>query len=375
MLYFGVFYLIEFEKEEIMCILQDMCNGILIGFWGVQLLALFFRPFVDSHNRYSGMYYNSNIYDLACLIVLLITLVKLTIARRKNTIKSWQYLFWMVQYGAIISLIILSVGRLSIALAVFITGVYCVHILLINDRVKIKKVILLCCTYILIICMVLPLTFLCVSYIPRILKKPISFIDEYRRWGDLNNVDNYVSVEEALRESLGRFATLFIDYQEVEINREDLDAPVVDNRPLDPNWETAIYYLDEENYDSVDLRLAIWKTYLDEVSWEGHTIDEWMLWVSPHEKIWHSHNIVIMQMYVYGIANGVFFCIWMVLYYVCAWKYYKKTKQIFGFLPLMMFLLFIGFGMFEINHMYGQISWNLMFILQKVILDRQVQTK
>lgn len=369
LLYFSVFYFIPFSRKESEELAEDLTNGVIAGFWFFQIIAFFVRPYVQELERYQGMYYNSNTYDLMCLVVMIFILVKATKARRTHKVRSWNYIFWLIQYAVVFSLIVLSVGRASIVLAVTGTVFYGIIVLLIFDKLSFKKVTATIGMLLMITILAFPVTFTCASYLPRILKRPVSFQDEYYKWGDLNAEENYVSFGQVLELTFGRFATLFFDYQEVEINQEGLAER--DELPMDPNWETATYYYDEDDYNSTDLRIAIWRTYTDNLNMWGHKAAEWGVWVAPHEYIMHAHNIYIMQAYVYGIPAGILFIGWTILYLIQAWKYMLvNRKKELAFLPLLFMILLIGYGMFDLNCMYGQISWAVVLFLQKLLINK-----
>ncbi len=375
LLYFGILYLVPFEKEELQQILRDLINGILIGFSAVQGVAFFFRHYVDKLNRYSGMYYNCNMFDLMCLVVMVAVLIKITEARKNKTAKHWTYWFWVMYYGVVFSLLILSVGRISIILAIGGTFVY-----LVLDKWKEEKKILRFMassgTLFLATCIALPLTFAGVSYLPRIINRPIIYHDEYLKIGDVTDKENYISFGELMEGTLGRFRKIWSDSPQIQDAKgtEGELAEIKDKEekvPLDPEWETRTYYLDENGYNAIELRLAIGRTYIDRLNLWGHTIDEWLMWVTPYTQFAHAHNIIIMQMYVYGIITGILFLVWIVGYAIAAFRYWRQNVRTdYALFPLMIVTLVLTFGMVEICWMSGQITWILLMLLQKCLQMR-----
>lgn len=371
LLYFSIFYFAYFDKEELKRLTVDLSNGIIIGFSVLQCIAFFFRPYVDGIERYSGMYYNSNMFDLMCLLVLMICLIKMTNTRKIKSIKHWSYWGWLVYYAFVFSLLLLSVGRISILIAVIGTIIYTFFIVL-DEKKSVKTVFGKIFLLFIAICIMLPITFSCVSYLPRILKHPITFQDEYLKWGNLNDDSNYVSFSEFSHLTLGRFSILYNDYSQKEYVEGDAKEEQ-ENYSIDPDWEKKTYYLDWKGYNSVELRIAIWRTYLDEVNLWGHTVDEWGIWVTPNRFFVHAHNIFIMQAYVYGLIDGCIFLIWIISYLVTSWKSWRCDKyNSYSLFPLMTVLLLISFGMFELDWMSGQLSWMLVLFLQKGICNTSV---
>ncbi len=377
LLYFGIFYLVIYSKEEQGKLLEDLANGILVGFLVLQSIAFLFRPYVEGISRYRGMYFNSNMFNLMCLVVLCLVLVKITYTRRIYGMRHWSYWGWIAYYGVVFSLILLSIGRISIILAIGGTILYGLCMMY-CERIKIKKMLVQLVVIVLSICMMLPIVFAGASYLPRILKRPILFQDEYFYIGDLHDEDNYVSYKEFIKLTLGRFGKLVMDYSAKDMGKEEaIDEAVEENyvnaKPQDPNWENKTYYLNSEGYNALDLRVAIWRTYLDEVNMWGHTTDEWLVWVTPNLYFVHAHNIFIMQAYVYGLMTGCVFVLWILAYIHRAWCYWRRNaNDCYAIIPLMAATILISFGMFELNWMSGQISWVLILITQKCLIEVNV---
>lgn len=369
LLFFSFLYLIEFDKTEVKQLMEDMVNGVIIGFTAMQFLAFFFRPYVEYFIRYRGMYYNSNMFSLMCLVILLICLLKMTSARKQKGIMSRGYWCWGILYLSVFSLLLLSIGRISIALGIAGTIFYVVIRIWLEKNVW-KKIVKSIAMFSCCIVIVFPLVYMCVSYAPRIIKKTIVFQDEYWNVGDLNDEDNYVTISEFINSSLGRFIYLYRNEDEtVNTTQAVEEEDNFENLPIDPEWENKTYYLDEAEHNSSDERIAIWKTYLSEINMFGHTKDEWTLWISPHIQHVHAHNIYLMEMYVYGVIGGVLFTIWIAYYLVAGWKQIKnaKTDSILMF-PLLIAILVTTYGFFELCWMSGQITWMLLLLAQKQLM-------
>ncbi len=376
LIYFGLFFLVSYSREELQNLYTDFANGILLGFWLLQGYAFLRRPWVDSMMRYRGMYYNSNIYDIICLLVLLLLLLKMTQVRREKTLKHWQYWFWLLQYGMVFSPVVISVGRVAIVLATAGTIIYGVITIISLEHKKISKIFWLGVICFLSVCIMFPVTFAGASYLPRIKKSPVSFQAEYYSWGDLNNPENYVSLKEFGEMSLGRLELLFTDYKAPQPVADDVNdianEKVVDERPMDPNWKDKTYFLDEENYNAVELRIAIGLTYLVELNMWGHTTEEWWLWVAPHKPQIHAHNVLIMEAFIYGIPAGIFFALYMISCIVLGIKKLMKDKEnMYALFPFFAVVLSLGLGIFEMTWQPGQISWFVIFFAMRFLLKEK----
>lgn len=375
-IYFLPLFLIPFGKEEMMDLCEDLSNGIIYSFWIIQGYAFLRRPWVDGMLRYRGMYFNSNIFCMMCLVILLLVLIKMTKVRKQRTVKSIRYWFWIAQYGMAFSLIVMSSGRISIFLAVVGTMLYIFVEMMMLERKKVKEMLLEGFLVVLAVCIMFPVTFACASYLPRIKKSPIDFQSEYTMWGDLNDPDNYVSVEEFVQSSFGRVFTLFSNMvkeptavRSVNLRSKAMPMTRADGRPMDPEYsEDKVYYLDENNYNSFELRFAIGLTYFMNLNMDGHT--SWGLWITPHDWMFHAHNIFIMEAYVYGIPAGILFALWIVGLCITGIQYMKENKNhVYGIFPIFVIMLVIGFGVVEISWQPGQISWFLLLMSAKILME------
>ena len=366
--YFLPFFVVVFSGDERKRLYENFTNGILIGFWALQAIAFLRRPWVDNMSQYPGMYTNSNLYDIMCMLVLFLLLLRMTKVRRVKGIKCIQYWFYLLQYGMIFSFIMLSVGRMTIIFTIVGTAIYLLMMLLVVERVKVKQFILSAASIILAIIIMFPVTVASVSYFPRILKRPISYGMEYEKWGDLNNKDNYVSIDEFAEMFIGRAVALLKGEQtDTESNTTAESAPevVYENVASDKK-----YFLEDENYSAIELRVAIGLTFFSELNMQGHTTDEWCLWVSPTEQFIHAHNIFIMLAFIYGIPAGIFFILWMLSGIVYGIRYSRKQRDVYMFFPVVIILVVISFGCFEMNWQPGTLSWfALLFATKYVSLE------
>lgn len=362
--YFLPLFLVPFEEKDYRNLYQDFSCGVLLSFWGIQFVAFLRRPWLDFFLRYRGMYTNSNHFDSICLFVLVLLLLKMTETRRLHSTKCWKYWFWIVQFGVVFSLIILSIGRMPLILAVIITVIYGITIKLI-DSIKIKRFMQKVLLFIVVACITFPITYVSVRYIPRIINRPYIYDVEYGSVGDLHANDNYVSIKEFSTEFSSRLATIIWDYSEVHKEEADEERVYV----YEPGWENKTYFIDYKNYNSVELRIAIGLTFMSHLNMRGHTTDEWLLWVSPIEQYIHAHNIFIMIAYIYGIPAGIFFMLWIVSLVVASIRGLisnrKENYLLFAF--IIMFVI-VGYGCYEMNWQPGQIHWFTLFFVTRILL-------
>lgn len=371
-LYFFPLFLMPLMKKEYDSLYHCFSNGVIFGFWMVQILAFLRRPWVDGMLRYQGMYSNSNLFDLMCLIILALISLRLTESRRRGSVINWKYWFWLLQYGAVFSLIVLSIGRFAMILAVVYSIIYILAVAVI-DKLEIKRFVYSVISACLVVCIALPIAFSCAKYIPRILNRPILFEGEWYLLGDLSDDDNYVSTEEFVNVFAGRIATLIWDYGKIQEREPEEIQEIEENEEIEyvyePGWEDKKYFMDYQNYNAWDLRFAIGLTYLTNLNWRGHTLSEWVLWVNPIEQYTHAHNVFIMLAYIYGIPSGLFFLLWIgsiMIKGIC--ELCKNKDKIMPLFVVTVLCLVIGYGCVETIWQPGQLAWFLILFVTRMLL-------
>ena len=249
-----------------------------------------------------------------------------------------------------------------------------------HRRIAWKKVLFTSGLTIGLMILVFPATYLSIRYLPVILKHPVEFHDEYYMRGDLNNPDDYVSVEEFLEQSLGRFGKLFI----ASSSEKELADRVLNDTtkppeepdvltPLDPDWQNKKYYVDyEKGYNAFEIRIAIWRTFLSNSGLMGVSPENRVQYITPYVAMIHAHNIFIQMIFQYGWISGLCFLGWIVCYIVAAFRHLKEYKgTLYGILPLGVLCLVLGFGMVELSWQLGQISWFLLLFTYLFVIKKK----
>lgn len=377
---FGMLYITPFTRTEKEKLLSYFSTGVIYAFWGLQILAFAFRPFTVNHSRYKGMYSNPNMFALFCALVMAVTLIK--IYEKRESKKIWFYGL-SLQYAFVFVLMIYSSGRAAMLAAAMATFAYMITVCFVYKAISFKRLILLIAMIALGTVLCVPSAYTSIRYLPTILKRPVAFEGEEYDRGRLSDADYYVSFEKVMDMSFSRVLTIFMNYDDVrerekaEAAKEDSTTEVTldeagseavveeEKEHSDPNWENKTYYIDWENgYNDIDLRVGIWRTYLADLNWRGHTGSDYLLYVTPDLLMYHSHNIFVQMFYSYGIPAGVFFVAWVVTLFISSvCNAFTKKNTFQGMFPIMMWLIVIGFGVLEINWMLGQISWFVLLFI------------
>ncbi len=381
---FGFLYLIPFSERQKKQMVRNLVWGIMLGFWLQQIHAFGFRPYTDAYLRYRGMYYNSNIYALLCLTVLVLTLCKLYTLKLEKGKNGILFVLMLVQYCFSFAFICFSIGRIAMFLAVVFTVMFLILLLWEYRHIEWRKVLLTVGLTITLMLMVFPATYLSIRYLPTILKHPVEFHDEYYMRGDLDNPDDYVSVREFLGKSLKRFEKLLVSYS----SEKELENRVLNDKnkspeepevltPVDPDWENKEYYVDyEKGYNAFEIRIAIWRTFLANSGLTGVAPENRVQYISPYVAMIHAHNIFIQMIFQYGWISGLFFLGWIACYVFAAFRHLKEYKgTLYGILPLGVLCLVLGFGMVELAWQLGQISWFLLLFAYLFMIKKKEEIK
>lgn len=354
-------FLVPWEKKEKQRIASNMLTGIIVGFWLVQCMAFAFRPYLAAFTRYRGMYYNSNMYALVCYIAIIACLIKLFELWDKKVLRLLLY----ISLCAIIALQLFSIGRGAIIVSALTVIVFMAFITFVYEKQSIWKLIKLFGISFLGVIVMIPIMYGCIRYLPLVLHRPIYVHDEYLQIADLNNKDSFMSPEDVWDEMVSRTKQISgnnVDQEKVE--------ELKNQEPLDPDWEGKDYYLNwDTKYSALDLRVAIWKTFLSKSRLFGQKDSNYSEFISPYKQMFHSHNLFIQMIYGYGIIAGIIFAAWIVFYFIRTIRHmFANRNKVYGLVPFTFLLGILIFGMYELVWQLGQITWFLLLFMQLFVM-------
>lgn len=377
LLCFVMLYLTPFNKEEKEIIIDAFETGIILGFWLLQAFAFAFRPFYNTeynNARYCGMYVNSISFSMLCLAVLVVSFLRIRDCKNRKLL----FYFVLFQTWCVGVLLLLSIGRAAIIFACICLFVFAV-LSVIKEKIKIKSFIRAVLFNTLGFIISFFLIFFAVRLIPAVVSHPIFFSDEYFREGiilrdDPITSEKYVEMDEYIHAAIGRIATIWeknsVVKSEVDETNQENDSSTEyteskleksDNAQLDPEYPNNKYYLSGE-YSGLEVRIAIWRSYLDRVNFSGHTDSETIIWIAPYKIVLHAHNIIIQFLYSYGWPTGILFILWVIYGLYFAIHGMIKEKNITPFLFwVLTFIMTIGYGMVDCTWRISQITW-FMFL-------------
>jgi len=382
---FGLFYLIPYSGEERRKLWNGMANGIIIGFFVLQIYAFGFRPYDEV--RYKGAYSNCNINSLFYLVTYIMVLYRLYVLKsrkhkaagvmkNKNTGNVLIKVFYYVLAGGLLSFIFFTICRTAMLAAFLITFLYGIGTVLIIHR---EKIIGLFLHWLMITgCFILtfPCVYAAVRYLPGILHRPVWYesVGEYSpekvHSFDPITSEKYVSLQEFLEEALGRmvYNQLFDrsgagETEEMVI--ADIDYPQANFAETGVDAARDDILSDEAS--SGMIRKEIYRLYFTNLNLRGHELTEGYFQITESYHAHHAQNIFLQIAFYYGIPAGIIFLmLTAALGYLAFRNFLRFRNKAENIIPVLIWLVFILFGMLECVWYPGQIILFLMYFGQKI---------
>lgn len=358
---FGCFYLTDFDEAEREDLFRGALNGVILAFFLFQGLCFLYRPY--DAVRYVGWYTNCNINALFYLSVLSAVLTKLYLARRAENTR-WQRIYYFLGVGTVLAFIFMTIGR-----AAWITSfVMVIFALFFMCRKKGKKVYILNgLAIILCACLMFPVCFAALRYLPALRHHPVWFDGEWNEWKvhswDPMDSEKYVEMDELLGAATGRIGESIEDL----LNHI---LPVLRVRAAEEVKQPVI--ADGEPYDAVIIRGNIYRHFWSELNLRGHREDEIGLQLRSNYWVGHAHNIFLQFGTNFGIPVMILFAVlilWPLMLCTGKWKKQGDAKFIGSFFQLLIPLLF---GMFEYCWGAGSLTiFMIFFSWRNVIWEKE----
>lgn len=410
---FGIFYLTDYSEQERQQLFQGMMNGIILAFFLMQGWCFVFRPYDTI--RYSGVYSNCNHNVVFYLIVLGAVFTKLLYAYKNQGLDEkvekagfdrWieilriflkvvtRIWYWFLA-GAVLDFIVLTVGRTGYLVAVTIM----ILVVLMRWKVVEKRWYLFILSIlksgamaVLCFCLMFPVVFEAVRYLPPVFHHPVWFWGEWsedrvQSWQPWDS-ENYIEFEDLIKIIDYRFGQIIEISDMSRITEGELlasaDAFVVAKEiPQKPEYLTEyVTDLQWERYQemlaegyAIDLqalqaagnkreimaRYSIYRYYIHHLNWTGYPADEQGFQMLPYSWIGHAHNIYLQWGTDFGIPVMVLFIVlilWTIGHLIRHF-HVMRDPQFAGY--LLFFLVPCLFGMLEFCWGTGSLPIALMF--------------
>lgn len=373
LLIYGGFAVIGIPKERTEDFFDGMMTGIILWFFGQQIIAFGFRPY--DYVRYRGVYSGETQNGMHYMIVFCAFLLKWIYSREKN--KKWfARFFYFLMSAVMISFTVFTGGKAPIlgiaAVTAFVILGYNIF-----KRKTFYGVLLHAVTLVVCVVLTFPVCYLSIRYLPTILHHPVWFEGEYVEGESVCSFDpwnstKYISFEdvaygnvnrilEALGIPLESWSMQFQQFMQAlpvhaeELNRQEIVENEAGSSPDNPFNIEELHGLTS----STDARKVIYTYYWDHLNFRGHDKQHSGFWISDYTYYGHAHNMFLQVAYDHGIIPGILF---LLIYLYSLYRAFRLCLK--GNWTCIVFLLAIlCFGMAEMVLVSGQITVTLMAIM------------
>lgn len=368
---FGLLYLLPMEEGEKRNFADGMTDGVLAGFFVFQMFAFFWRPY-DSV-RYIGAYQNCNSNALMYLITYAFLLYRLHALLGKWLLcgkagkRRWKtglaIAFYGLLAGVVLALMVFTMTRMALLVAGLLTVIDGVISLAVVYRRPFWTVLGHCFVLACLALLLIRPVYLGVHYLPAVLNKPVIYVWEDKDFkiqeGDPLDSPKYISFETFREEAAARLGLKGVLGRLVSWDRMIVYAAGVGEN----------YVLEGEDvYDSMKIRQAIYKLYLENLNLTGHSQGEGMFQITPDYMCYHAQNLFLQIAFFYGLPAGVLLLVLMVLTGAGSVRRAVRRRGPEDVLPLFVWLIFVGYGMTESVWFSGQTILILMYAVQKLLI-------
>lgn len=369
---FGIFYLTPYGEEDSRALADGLIDGTILGFFGLQIFAYGFRPY--DVIRYVGAYANSNMAALHYLIVYGAVLMKLHVLHRRGASKWWK-LFYMIGACGMLGFLFMTMGRTSWVIAVLLTVVYGVAVMRRLWRQRWGQIAARGAALVLGMVLLFPAVFGSARWLPTILHHPVWFLSEY----SINKVHSfdppdswkYIEMDEFLEAVLGRIWGTF--HGSARNSFVLVAQAAEESLQQEPESQEELDTVGAGTIDTgLGTRLSIYKAYFRELNLLGHGPSEGMFQFKDQEyHAWHAQNLWLEVAYRYGIPSGI------LLIVLTVWLLVRHTRRLRtagesdrAIIPLLVCLIFFGYGTMEVVWNVGQYILLLLFVAQHPLFYR-----
>lgn len=373
LLIYGGFVVIGIPKERTEDFFDGMLTGIILWFFGQQIIAFGFRPY--DYVRYRALYSGETQNGMHYMIVFCAFLLKWIDSREKKQKWYVRFFFFLMSAG-MISFTVLTGGKAPIlGIGVVTAFIYIVYDIF--QRKTFYGLLLHVAALLLCIVLTFPATYMCVRYLPTILHHPVWFEGEYIEGESVCSFDpwnslKYVSFDEVIYGDVMRYLKLLGGQQDrwitqfqnfmwaLPVHAEEMDGREKVEADEGDNPENPFNPLGELTYSSsIEARKVIYTYYWNHLNITGHDKEHSGFWISDYTYCGHAHNMFLQVAYDYGIIPGILFAL---IYLYSLYRAFRLCLK--GNWTCIVFLLAIlCFGMAEMVLVSGQITVALMAIM------------
>lgn len=354
LLIFGGMYLIGIPERNREKFFQGMLNGMILWFFVQQIIAFGFRPY--DYVRYKGLYSGETQNGLFYMFAYCAFLLKWIWLKKRGAKLWWQAICFFLAAGCV-SFMLFTGGRAPLVASAVVTLMIYVWYDICCQK-SIYRWLKHCLLFGVCLVVTFPLVYGCIRYLPTILHHPVWFEGEYVestsvRSFDPWDSDRYISFEAALETNIGRILQILgVDMGAAKVQAAELGQPGSSREN-----PYALPGTDFEN--SVSIRKSIYAYYIQHLNLMGHEKSQSGFYIDHVTFIDHTHNMFLQTAYDNGILAGVLFLGMYLFGIFDTFRKHWEEKMI----CLTFLVAILGFGMFEMALIPGQITMNFIWIL------------
>lgn len=366
---FGAYYFIDCDSGKNKSLYVSAIDGIILGFFTLQGIALVFRPY--DVPRYQGLYINPNFNALFYIMSYSAFLSKYYYYIYDN--KKFLRKIVILLSGSMFGFVIFTGSKAALVTMLIITFVYAI-IYTKDQKHRILGSIKFSALLGVIGVACIPVIYLSIRWIPTIHLHPLYFEGEYSEYrvlpGEPSDSEKYISFEEAMEENAGRVFYMFPNIRSIY---DSIFTMKVRAAGLNDTTEPQSIFSYEDIQAGISplrLRYEIYKYYAEKFNLIGHRNDYQGAQIYPYYTADHAHNVFIQMTFLYGIPAGIFF-IFMVFSYIPGCVKLIKNGEGEKVCTISCFIIgFVVFGLFEIDWMCGQLPFTMFFVLYRDIVRK-----
>ena len=194
-----------------------------------------------------------------------------------------------------------------------------------------------------------------------------------------------VSLSEELTESESVPEAEGVTLSEELTEAEDA-SPSEEISPTEDKWQgicaRAVALMTEEEKQllsgaeaesSMRIRLEIYRKYLNHLNLMGHELEEGYFPITEDYHAWHAQNLFIQVLFYYGIPAGICLIVLMLILGIWAIKSILQKKRREDILVLLVWMLFVGYGMMECVWYLGQSVLFLIYLVPGLLVDAKAR--
>lgn len=375
---FGLFHLTEFTEKDAMTLRESIADGIILGFFILQIFAYGYRPYDEV--RYKGAFSGCNMAALHYLMTYVAVLFKLHFLRVKGSKRFWK-IFYFVGAAGVLGFLLLTMTRTTWIIAALLTVMYGILVMRNLWGEKVYRILLSGVALAVATALLFPAVYATVRWLPPLRHHPVWYAGEWSEGkvqsSDPATSDKYVSFEEVLSRMFGRIG--------LSISRSSWSDPFVLEAQAAETSAATVSSADAMEYRTIYLnrsesealsgltgRLGYMRAYLEDLNWIGHNELEGHYYVAgTNSFVWHSQCVWVQLLYYFGIPAGSLFIMLAILTLARQIRACRaKERTMYSFMPLFVSTVFVIFGSLEVVWLAGQFILFMVYFMQHPMFVR-----